>query len=258
MAPTLDNLEQPIGLRPDLVAAETRRLRIKQHAGFGPSDFTVTGTGNDSSEPESAPATLFSVDGHVMSWQQRRKFRDGSGLPLFEVARKKAGVTWFVHLPGDGGEPIATITTRFHAFKDKFDVYFDNAAGNGEKIQLETRGQDIWKLRTNVYFGERMVMTCKRTDKMSVYVPGKSLEWDVDVVQGMDMSIVRYIQRFIQQFQRISALMFNSFQASLIVVVMAQQMYQSSYPSSQSSRQEARKENTTDEKDEDVSSIRKV
>jgi hypothetical protein len=108
------------------------------------------------------------------------------------VARKKTGVTWFVHLPKDEGEPIATITTRFHALKDKFDVYFNNAAGNGEKVQLEVRGQDIWKLRTNVYFGERMVMTCKRTDKMSVYLPGKALEWDVDVVQGMGMSIVRY------------------------------------------------------------------
>lgn len=189
MAPSLDTLEQPIGLRPDLVAAATRRIRVKQHAGFGPSDFTVTG--NNGSEPESSPAQLFSVDGHVLSWQQRRNFRDGSGLPLFEVARKKAGVTWFVHLPGADGEPIATITTRFHALKDKFDVYFDNAAGNGEKVQLEVRGQDIWKLRTNVYFGERIVMTAKRTDKMSVYVPGKSIEWDVDVVQGMDMSIVR-------------------------------------------------------------------
>jgi hypothetical protein len=193
MAPTLDTLEQPIGLRPDLVAAQTRRIRVKQHAGFGPSDFTVTG--NNDSEPESSLTKLFSVDGHVASWQQRRNFRDGSGLPLFEVARKKAGVTWFVHLPGDDGEPIATITPRFHALKDKFDVYFNNAAGNGEKVQLEVRGQDIWKLRTNVYFGERMVMTCKRTDKMSVYVPGKSIEWDVDVGQGMDMSIVRYIHQ---------------------------------------------------------------
>ncbi|CRG84146.1 hypothetical protein PISL3812_01471 [Talaromyces islandicus] len=232
MAPTLDSLEQPIGLRPDLVAATARRIRVKQHAGLGPSDFTVTGT-NDS-EPESSPTKLFSVDGHVMSWQSRRNFRDGSGLPLFEVARKKAGVTWFVHLPKDDGEPIATITTRFHALKDKFDVYFNNAAGSREKVQLEVRGQDIWKLRTNVYFGERMVMTCKRTDKMSVYIPGKALEWDVDIVQGMDMSI-----------------------ASLIVVVMAQQMYQSSYPSSESSRQEARKENATNEKDDD-SSIRKA
>lgn len=193
MAPTLDTLKGPIGLRSEMVATETKRIRIKQHAGLSglaACDFTVT-TATTDSDSGSSPSKLLSIEGQATSLLQRRKFRDGSGLPLFEVARKVAGATWFVHLPEDYGEPIATITPRWHALKDKFDVYFDNAAGDGEKIQLETRGQDIWKLRTNVYLGEQMVMTAKRTDKMSVYLPGKALEWDVDVAQGMDISIVR-------------------------------------------------------------------
>lgn len=54
-------------------------------------------------------------------------------------------------------------------------------------------------------------MTAERTDKWSVYVPGKKLEWMVDVVAGMDVAV-----------------------ASVIVVVLAANMYDSSMQSSSS------------------------
>ncbi|KAH8697147.1 tubby C-terminal-like domain-containing protein [Talaromyces proteolyticus] len=215
MAPALDQIKQPIGLRPEHVAASPTSIRVKMHGGassLAASDFTVT---TDDSTPGSTPTKLFSVDGHAVSWQRRRKFRDASDLPLFELARKKVGVTWFVYLPEDNGEPIATLAPKWSALKDKLNVFIRNAAHQGEQVELEVRGQDIWKLRTNIYMNGSLIMTCKRTDKFAAYIPGKGLEWKVDVAQGVDVSL-----------------------GSLIVVVLAQVMYHSSYPSSHSAKDE--------------------
>ena len=76
------------------------------------------------------------------------------------------------------------------------------AAADGEEVTLCVEGQDIWKQRTNVYLGDKVVMTAKRTDKLSPYLPGKKVEWSVHVASGMDLSL-----------------------ASMIVVVLAANMY---------------------------------
>lgn len=98
----------------------------------------------------SPPQTLFTVDGDFASVSQRRRVQDATDLPLFEIARKRLGVTWFVHLPGskERGDPhpVATVVPQWHMLKDKFDVHFSSAAGgNGgrEEIVLSVRGLDI-------------------------------------------------------------------------------------------------------------------
>jgi hypothetical protein len=118
-------------------------------------------------------------------------------LPLFEIARKRLGVTWFVHLPGskekDDPRPVATVVPQWHMLKDKFDVHFSNAAGGDsgrEEIVLSVRGQDIWKSRTHVYYGDALVMTSKLKDMVAVYVPGKRPEWEIEVAEGVDLSLV--------------------------------------------------------------------
>ncbi|GFF56981.1 hypothetical protein IFM58399_10439 [Aspergillus lentulus] len=148
----------------------------------------------------SPPQTLFTVDGGFASVSQRRRIQDATGLPLFEIARKRLGVTWFVHIPGSkeraDPHPVATVVPQRHMLMDKFDVHFSNAAGGNdgrEEIVLSVRDQDIWKSRTHEYYGDALVMTSKLKDMVAVYVPGKRPEWEIEVAEGVDLSLAAII-----------------------------------------------------------------
>lgn len=221
MFPELTALKQPIAIRKEHIVDKSTTFRVQQHGkGLSSGKFTVfdpeTAAGEDdvpstkgASAEKRPPQKLMHVDGKYVSLEERRAFCDASGLPLFDVSHRAAGVTWYVELPGGNGTPIARIEPRFSMLKDELDVHVKNAAANGEGVTLRARGQDIWKQRTNVYLDDKVVMTAKRTDKLSVYVPGKKLEWAVDIAAGMDISL-----------------------ASVIVVVLAANMYDSSMQSS--------------------------
>lgn len=88
-------------------------------------------------------------------------------------------------------------------------VLVKSVAANCKKVKLAVRGQDNWKQRTNVYLDGRVVMTAKLTSLLSSYVPGMRCEWDVDVAAGMDMCL-----------------------ASVLVVLLAANMYDSGMPTS--------------------------
>lgn len=189
-APELALLKQPIAIREEYIARAPTTLRIKQLDISG-IDFAISREDSDS-QPGSSKSpkeeTLFTADGKFMSWSQKRTFRDASGLPLIDLYRKTSGVTWYAELPGTkSATPILRFASRVAFCKHKIDVDFKNATPDGSRIRLEVRGQDIWKLRTNVYLGNAVVMTVKRTDKMKVYLPGLKLEWVVDVAEGMDL-----------------------------------------------------------------------
>ncbi|PKX96888.1 uncharacterized protein P174DRAFT_457633 [Aspergillus novofumigatus IBT 16806] len=96
-------------------------------------DFTISTVPVPSDD--SPPQTLFPVDGDFASVSHRRRIQDATGLPLFDIARKRLG----------------------HMLKDKFDVHLCNTAGGDgrrEEIVLSVRGQDICKSRTHVYYGD--------------------------------------------------------------------------------------------------------
>lgn len=188
----LTDLKQPIAIRSEHIAARPTTIRVKQHKTLANmwtsgGDFIVS-TYDDGTR-------LFSIDSEAAFLSQRRHFRDVSGLPLFELAMKKAGVTWNVHLPGAGSrstmaEPIARIAPRWYIFKYKIDVYVRNseAGANGEEVKLEVRGQDLMKSRVLVFFNEAPVMSIKR---MNTSLPYDEYEWVADVSRGMDLSLVR-------------------------------------------------------------------
>ncbi|KAE8351222.1 tubby C-terminal-like domain-containing protein [Aspergillus coremiiformis] len=192
MPSKLPALKQPIAIRSEQIASDTTVLRVKQHTSLSAGDFTISQCTADGDPGNPRLTTLFSVDGHAASWRCRRDFRDASGLPLFELHRKGTGVTWFVQLPGNTGsaKPIATLAPRWSALKDKFDVCFTNAAAGGEEVVLEVRGQDIWKMKTNVYFNGSLVMTTRVMNVLQYYVPFKRPQWEVEVAQGLDLSLV--------------------------------------------------------------------
>lgn len=195
---SLTPVKQPIAIRPEHVASSTTTIQVKQHsASWSSGNFTISTT---PTTEEPLLNKLFDVDGDFASWSQRRHFRDASGLPLFKISRKKTGVTWYLHLPGESNsssskgnasKPIATVVPKWSALKDKFDVHLQNAAANGEETILAVRGQNVWKSKTNVYHHGNLVMTVKLTDIAAVYLPGKRPAWEVVVAEGMDLSLVR-------------------------------------------------------------------
>lgn len=190
MATELTVLKQPITVRPEHVASCTTKLRLKNKSRIG-GDYIVSTVASNGSGSSATPDSteLFIVDGNVTSWCQRRHFRDASGLPLFDLHRKSLGVTWFVQMPG-GNSPITTLAPRWSALKDKCDVYVANASANGEEAVLEVRGRDMWKKWTYVYANDALVMRAKMANMASVYIPGKRLEWEFEVSEGLDMSLV--------------------------------------------------------------------
>lgn len=180
-------LKQSIAIRPELIAQSTTTIRVRQHtAKLSRGNFTIS-TMQADEEPVSN--TILSVESDFGSWSQRRLFRDALGLPLFEMSRKRAGVTWYIRLPGE--EPIATIVPKVNFLKDKFDVHFRNAAANGEDTMLEVRGLNVWKTTTNVYHDGKLVMIVKLTDIAAVYLPIKRPSWEVVMTAGIDLSLVR-------------------------------------------------------------------
>ncbi|KXT15025.1 hypothetical protein AC579_7758 [Pseudocercospora musae] len=213
-APDLSDLKAPIALRNEHIVDKQTAFRVQQHGkGLHSGNFTIFYPNNvENTETPAEPQTLFTVEGKYGILQERRSFRDASGLPLFHLYHKPIGVTWYIELPGGNDTAIARLAPNFSLFKDNMEVHIKNAAPSTHQeydVTLQVRGQDIWKQRTNVYLGEKIVMTAKRTDKLSTYLPGRKIEWDVNVAAGMDLSL-----------------------ASAIVVVMAANMYNSSMQAS--------------------------
>ncbi|KAF4211277.1 hypothetical protein CNMCM8980_001502 [Aspergillus fumigatiaffinis] len=177
---SLSHLKQPIALRTECIASSPTTIRVKQHSNsWSAGDFTISRVPVPSDD--SPPQTLFTVDDDFASVSQRRRIQDATGLPLKEK---------------DDPRPVATVVPQWHMLKDKFDVHFSNAAGGDsgrEEIVLSVRGQDIWKSRTHVYYGDALVMTSKLKDMVAVYVPGKRPEWEIEVAEGVDLSLAAII-----------------------------------------------------------------
>ncbi|THY35944.1 hypothetical protein D6D01_00874 [Aureobasidium pullulans] len=86
-----------------------------------------------------------------------------------------------------------TLAPRTSVFKDKLDLFVHNAANQGQVVNLEVRGQDVWRMRVNVYLGDQVVMSSKRTEKLAGYIPGKRPDWKVDIGEGLDASLAAVI-----------------------------------------------------------------
>ncbi|KAF4211802.1 hypothetical protein CNMCM8980_002145 [Aspergillus fumigatiaffinis] len=166
-------LKLPLALNTKYVPTDPVALRVKQHSeSLSGGDFTISTYPTDDSP---LGTKLFSVKGDLRSLSNKRHFSDTSGLPLFTLQRKKSRCdVW-------------------SAFKDKFDVYFKNAAADAEETVLEVRGQSVWKTKTHVYYEGNLVMIAKLADVVSVYVPGKRPAWTVEVAEGMDLSLASLI-----------------------------------------------------------------
>lgn len=180
MQPELTPPKQPIGIRPELIVDKPTTFQFQQQGKAKSSGKfiafrsdeadTLLAEKSGGSSKQAERETLLSVDGDYMPRDGRRSFRDASGLPLFDIRHEKSGEAWAIVLPdGDGAgndadAPIARIKPRSSSLKDILEVDVQNAAADGEQVTLLVLGQDIWKQRTNVYLGEKVIMTTKRTE----------------------------------------------------------------------------------------------
>lgn len=203
MIPELISLKQPIAIRPEFVARGNTSFRVLQHGkGAASTKFTIFSPERDATKdekifpPEKNPssAVLLHVDGKYSSPEERRTVFDTSGLPLFDLYHNPRGLTWHIEVPGGNSPSLAFIEPQGAAMKDDYKLQFRNAAAaDSQDVVLRVQGQDIWKLRTNVTLDGQVIMTTKRLDMMSVYMPGSKVEWQVDVADGMDMALAAAI-----------------------------------------------------------------
>lgn len=203
MFPELGRLKLPISVFPEYVASSDTTFLIQQQGKAASSTkFTIFKPETDNVTEKSPSDTLLSVDGEYFDKNERRIFYNASGEPVFEISHSSSSSTWHIQRPGRDSPSIGFLEPQDSMFKDDYKIQVRNAAAGGEDTLLRVQGQDIWKLRTNVLLGDKVVMTAKRNDKLSVYIPRKKVEWVVDVAEGFDMAL-----------------------ASAIIVVMGANMY---------------------------------
>lgn len=195
MGPPLASLERSIAIHPEHIVPGPATFYVKQHNPVASGgSYTVRTCPSSSVRPAAEDTTkLFSVAGNAGSWRQRRRFADASGRPLFELYRKRAGVTWFIKPPGDTTAPIATLAPRWDFAKDKVDVHFRNAGADDGEMVLMVRGKNIYKVEVNVYHGETLVMRTTVLNSWAFYLPWQKPEWKVGVAEGMDLSLVSFL-----------------------------------------------------------------
>lgn len=187
MASALPSLDQPISMLSDYVASQPKMLRFKNHA-FGGS--TVTDIPNNGEQPRK----LFRIDAKTPGMSAaKRVFHDAEGNALFELRRNWTSQDSTISLSGEGSPGLALFAPRLSCLKDSLDVFVSKEKGNDDDI-LEVRGQDIWKKNTCVYRGKDLVMQVRSVSAATFYIPGVSNEWDVNVAQGMDLSLVCIMQ----------------------------------------------------------------
>ncbi|KAJ4386900.1 hypothetical protein N0V93_009799 [Gnomoniopsis smithogilvyi] len=218
--PVLTPPKSPLAVRPEHVASHQTSLRLKQNgSSWSRGDFTVTcedrshahhherqavaeplasssrhevtGPGKKSHNEEHP--ILFSVKGKVLSLSQKRTLLDISGLPLFDIFREKWSYDWVIQLPGASWvKPLARLSlSRPGVLKRTSDVTV--YCRDDKTVELRVQDEDIWRRRLNVYLGDKVIITAKRTDKMTPYIPCKGYEWIVDVAEGVDTSLATAI-----------------------------------------------------------------
>lgn len=147
------------------------------------------------SDVQKLPTTLISVDGKHSSAEERHIFLDASGPTLFDLYHTPRGTTWHIEVPGGDSPSLVLIEPQYSTMKDDYKVqqFRNAAAADGQNVVLRVQGQDVRKMRTNVLPGDKVVMTTKGLDKLSVYLPGSKAAWQVDVAEGVDMALAAAI-----------------------------------------------------------------
>ena len=186
----------PVALYPAYITSQPTMLIVKQHFNTSESgDFTCF---------RSDSSVLFEVIGEKRSGSRRRQLVDSAtSESLFKLRRRYLNLKeqWYLEFPNseqvNNRQPSFSVAMKWKGWAD-FDVTMDNmAASEAEIITLEIRARSARHTTWDVILEGRNIIEARKIPGGEA--PGETARirnnpaWELDVVAGIDLSLVRYV-----------------------------------------------------------------
>lgn len=192
----MDSNNIPVALYPAYITPQQTMLIVKQHFNTSESgDFTCF---------RSDSSVLFEIIGEKRSGSRRRQLVDSAtGESLFKLRRRYLNLKeqWYLEFPNseqvNNRQPSFSVAMKWKGWAD-FDVTMDNmAASEAEIITLEIRARSARHTTWDVILEGRNIIEARKIPGGEA--PGETARirnnpaWELDVVAGIDLSLVRYV-----------------------------------------------------------------
>ncbi|KAI7296958.1 hypothetical protein KC352_g61 [Hortaea werneckii] len=185
---------EPVALYPVYITSQPTTLIVEQH-------FDTTESG-DFTCFRSDSSVLFKVVGQGKSTSRRRELVDPpTGESLFQLRRRYLNLKeqWYLEFPGNeqtSRQPNFSVAMKWKGWAN-FDITMDNmAASKAESITLEIRARSVRHTAWDVTLEGRNIIEARKIP--GVEAPRENARirnspaWQLDVVAGIDLSIVRF------------------------------------------------------------------
>jgi hypothetical protein len=183
-----------IALYPAYITPQPTMLIVKQHFNaFETGDFTCF---------RSDSSVLFEVIGEKRSASRRRQLVDSAtGESLFKLRRRYLNLKeqWYLEFPNSeqgNRQPSFSVAMKWKGSAN-FDVTMDNmAVSEAEIATLEVRARSARHTTWDVILEGRNIVEARKIPGGEA--PGETARirsnpaWELDVVAGVDLSLVRY------------------------------------------------------------------
>jgi hypothetical protein len=183
-----------IALYPAYITPQPTMLIVKQHFNaFETGDFTCF---------RSDSSVLFEVIGEKRSASRRRQLVDSAtGESLFKLRRRCLNLKeqWYLEFPNSeqgNRQPSFSVAMKWKGWAN-FDVTMDNmAVSEAEIATLEVRARSARHTTWDVILEGRNIVEARKIPGGEA--PGETARirsnpaWELDVVAGVDLSLVRY------------------------------------------------------------------
>ena len=184
-----------VALYPAYITSQPTMLIVKQHfKDSGSGDFTCF---------RSDSSVLFEVVGQKNSSSRRRQLVDPAmGESLFDLRRRYLNLNeqWYLEFPNKNTgntQPTFSAAMKWKGWAN-FGVTMTNvAASEAESVTLEIRSRSARHTTWDVMLEGRNIIEARKIP--GVEAPGETARirnnpaWELDVVEGVDLSLVRYV-----------------------------------------------------------------
>lgn len=181
-----------VALYPAYITSQPTMVIVKQHFNAsGPGDFTCF---------RSDSSVLFEVIGQKNSSSRRRQLVDpATGESLFMLRRRYLNLKeqWYLEFPVEeqsDRRPSFSVAMKWKGWAN-FDVTMNNmAASEAESVTLEILARSVRHTTWDVILEGRNIIEARKIP--GIEAPGETarirntLAWELDVVAGVDLSLV--------------------------------------------------------------------
>jgi hypothetical protein len=187
-------INQAVALYPAYITEQPTMLIVKQHFN--------TSTDGDFTCFRADSSVLFEVVGQKNSSSRRRQLVDpATGVSLFELRRRYLNLKeqWYLKFPGTATDPSRqprfSVALKWKGWAN-FDITMNNMASSGfESVCLEIRARSIRHTTWDVSLGGKKIIEARKIPGKEA--PGETARirnnpaWELDIVAGVDLSLVR-------------------------------------------------------------------